>query len=949
MISHRRWRQLALACCGWFSCALAFAECGGLQECIAISSDPAVAPRHSDDGVIRAAPTIDFGNQAAATASATRTILVAAVEGPAGTRATITSFKIIPASQDDFEIDRANSTCTENTPSLLHDGAHIAQLANTCAIRVRFKPKAVGVKNAQVEIVSAAITRLAPLTGTGTASLTGPGANAATMDVPVNTATTVDFAAFTSGVVTGVAIVAAPTRGTASVSGTRVTYTPRQDYFGPDSFTYAAFNTAGSSAAARVTVNVSGRPDPSQDPNVIGLIDAQQRMARRFASAQIGNYQRRMEGLHAGAPSASLTRAERSPASTSDRPAQPSRIPSQLQRPDDQGVLRPSLATVTADRASADWLIGPMLAATGGRLDVASASERASGARSRDETGIWVSGYIGFGRRDADASTRSLRFETDGITIGADRRVSERLALGAGIGFARDKTTIGTDGSDTRAEGVSLAFYGSFQPTRETFVDALIGYGELRHRSDRFVPAFDDIARMHRRSEQLFGSIAGGYELRSESVLLSPYARVDIVHDRFKRATESGASASALVFFDQSETSVQAALGLRAESRHETSFGYARPRLRVEIKHDFDDRRNASIAYADLPAGPVFSVSTPGAGRSALLLGAGSDFDFHNGVKVGLDYTTQRSSGSDRENTLWLWLRKELDGKPLPSGLSSATLFADPLRIEAGYMWDDNVTRAPDASHKLSDHIFSLALTKSTAIPVGTHARLVLAGFVSGEQFYANNGLDRVGAGARAELQYRTSADFDAPTFGLFARSGYDEYTSTLRRGWRHAFGLTARQSWTDRIEAFAAYANTVRAANDEVFDGRDWSARASIDYSLGASGALYVGGEYRRGDLAITSGPPGVGYAGYAKAWVQDDAYADNTQFFAYRIEAKTLLWTLGYNLPLGMRDALDFSWRRAESTSLQPPVTGGTGLGSSGRPRYTANQLSLVYLMRF
>ena len=189
----------------------------------------------------------------------------------------------------------------------------------------------------------------------------------------------------------------------------------------------------------------------------------------------------------------------------------------------------------------------------------------------------------------------------------------------------------------------------------------------------------------------------------------------------------------------------------------------------------------------------------------------------------------------------------------------------------------------------------------------------------------------------------------DAPTFGLFARSGYDEYSSALRRGWRHAFGVTARQSWTDRIEAFGAYTNTHRSANSDVFEGRDWSVRANLDYSLAASGVLYLGGEYRRGDVAITSGAPGAGYGGYAKAVVQDDAYGDNTQLFAYRIEAKTVIWTLGYNLPLGPRDALDFSWRRADSTSLQSPVAGGSGLGSAGTPRYTVDQLSLVYLMRF
>src|SRR5262249_31387865 len=162
-----------------------------------------------------------------------------------------------------------------------------------------------------------------------------------------------------------------------------------------------------------------------------------------------------------------------------------------------------------------------------------------------------------------------------------------------------------------RAEGVSLALYGSFQPTENTFIDALIGYGELKHRSDRFVAAFNDVAQMHRRSEQVFGSVTGGYELQGESALFSPCARIRFGDDRFKRGTETSAGLSALAYFEQSQTSVQAALGLRAESRHGTSFGYATPRLRVEVKHDFDDRRNVNIAYADLAAGPIFSVAVP--------------------------------------------------------------------------------------------------------------------------------------------------------------------------------------------------------------------------------------------------------------------------------------------------------------------------------------------------
>jgi outer membrane autotransporter protein len=925
-----------LVCAGLLFSTAVRAECGGLQECIAISSNSAVAPRHSADGVNRPAPTRDFGNQAAASASAARTILVAAVEGPTGTRATLSAITLSGPNASDFTL--AGGTCTTGTPTLLHDGAVIAQIANACTILVTFNPTAIGVKNAQVNVSSAAIVRVAPLTGTGTASIAGPGAGAAAMNVTVNTPATLDLAPFTSGVVAGIAIVTPPTHGTATVTGTRVTYTPVRDYFGPDAFTYAAFNADGSSPAAPVTVNIGGRPDPATDPSVVGLLSAQTQTAQRFARAQIANFQRRLEGLHLGSQGVAGVATGRWSPGNAHQEAR---------------GIRLAMAPGAADALVPPQLLGSVLtAAATGTIDLASVNNSAGGAGGYpDESGIWISGNIGFGTRDETATVRGMRFRTDGVSIGADRRFSDKLALGMGIGYARDTTTIGTDGSESHSEGVSLTMYGSFQPTRSTFIDGLVGYGALRHRSQRFVPAVSDLARMKRDGSQIFGSIAAGYEFHTDGVLLSPYGRLDLAYDRFKQASETGAGANALTYFKQTQKTVQAALGVRAESRHETSFGYVRPRLRVELKHDFEGEHDANIAFSDQVPGPVYTVSPPGRDRNALLLGVGSDFEFRSGLKFGVDYVTQGSSGSDRDHAVRLWLRKEFDGKPLPSGLPTAKLFADPVRVEGGYMWDDNVTRAPDStSLRLSDHIYNIAVTKTAVSPLTEHTRLLFSGFVNGEKFYTYTGLDRASVGVRAETQYRTSGVFGAPTLGLFAQAVYDEYSSNLRRGSRYAYGLNARQSWTDRIDAFAAYTRSERDANHAVFDAQDWSALANIDFSLGQAGIIYLGGEYRRGDTVTTSGPPGAGYGGYAKALVQDDAYADNMQLFAYRLKAKTVIWTLGYNRPLGARDSIDFSWRRAQSTSLQPPVAAGITLGGGiGTPRYTTNQYSIVYLMRF
>jgi large repetitive protein len=61
----------------------------------------------------------------------------------------------------------------------------------------------------------------------------------------------------TGGVPASVAVGTQATHGTATASGTSITYTPTPGYAGPDSFTYTATNAGGTSAPATVTITVS--------------------------------------------------------------------------------------------------------------------------------------------------------------------------------------------------------------------------------------------------------------------------------------------------------------------------------------------------------------------------------------------------------------------------------------------------------------------------------------------------------------------------------------------------------------------------------------------------------------------------------------------------------------------------------------------------------------------
>lgn len=755
-----------------------------------------------------------------------------------------------------------------------------------------------------------------------------PTANAATMSVRLNTPGTADLAKFVRGSgLTGVSVQTQPAHGTVTVNGMQVTYTPRTDYFGADSFTYIAFGNAGKTTPATVTVTVTGRPNPAEARDVAGIVDAQVQAARRFSDAQVGNFQRRMETLHRGrdiepralpqAAPAEAPAPAAAPAASAEKPVQVAMtglIPASLFMP---------LVNATTTRS----------------VDVGA---NGTGTGFIAGTGVWAAGTGHFGKRDADGQMSGMRFSTDGLSVGLDRRFSERMVLGLGIGYGRDESEIGSNGSLSKVRGHSFAFYGSFQPSAEAFVDVLVGMGRLDFDSRRHVAATDQFAVGTRRGDQAFASIAAGAEFRREGAMIAPYGRFDISSDRLKGYTESGAGLYTLTFHEQRLTHSQIAMGVRAESQHDADFGRVVPRLRIEWRRQLDDAKAATLSYADLFNGDVYSLAGSGTSRNALLLGVGSDFLLRNGLKLGFDYQAQRASGASNVQSVRMIASWDLDRRGLPSWNWQPRMFKNPIGLEFGYAFDDNVTRGRLEDEKLVDHVFSLSIGEPIPFKLGENVRLMLTPSLTGEKFKRYSGLGRFSAGAQAELQYRASGAFDAATYSLVGRATYDQYESSHRTGPRYFAGFNVRRSLTDKIDVFGEVGASARNGRSDVFRTRDWSAKANFDYSLGKRGVLYLSGEYRKGDV-VSSGFASLVNVGLSEVFVPDDAF-DGQDLFAYRFDGRTLLGTVGWNYPLGPRDSLDFSWRRVQVTPDKK-----LAIDWGGPMRYIDNQYSIVYLMRF
>lgn len=117
------------------------------------------------------------------------------------------------------------------------------------------------------------------------------------LTVETGRSASIDLASLVSGpVFSGVTISlnTLPAHGVASVSGTRVTYTPAPGYIGGDSLNFTATAIGGVSNVAQLIITVVPRPDPSKDAGVLAMYTATTAAVRHFEQTQIEHFNGRM-------------------------------------------------------------------------------------------------------------------------------------------------------------------------------------------------------------------------------------------------------------------------------------------------------------------------------------------------------------------------------------------------------------------------------------------------------------------------------------------------------------------------------------------------------------------------------------------------------------------------------------------------------------------------------
>lgn len=491
-------------------------------------------------------------------------------------------------------------------------------------------------------------------TDTFTYTASGPGGMSAPATVtitvnpqPVAVSSSVDAAAgvpvavdltqgATGGPFTAATVVALTpaSSGTATIapsgSAYLLTYMPASGFAGVATVQFTLSNAHATSAPATITVNVAPRPDPSRDPEVRGLLDAQAESARRFADAQINNFQQRLENLHGSREGGRFSNGLNF--QTSSRC-----LDAMGRKPGDTCNL---VASVDGGGAGTPPVAGDRQGSDNGAL------------------GTWIGGMIRSGNHDGRGGGAGVDFESDGVSAGLDYRFSPAFALGGGLGFGRDESDIGEQGSRVEGDAVTLALYASYHPGETYFLDALLGYQRLSYDLRRFVVPADGLVRGSRDGTQWFGSVSTGAQIQRGAWRYTPYARLDMARAKLDGYTEQGEPLYALAYGEQDVDTTTGNVGMRFEFRRDTTWGAFAPQLRLEYQHDFQADSTATLQYADLLGGPLYRVDTDGFDRSRFMLGLGAMFYLPRDFSLRVEYRGLFGNEGSDDNAVMFNLEK---------------------------------------------------------------------------------------------------------------------------------------------------------------------------------------------------------------------------------------------------------------------------------------------------
>ncbi len=244
--------------------------------------------------------------------------------------------------------------------------------------------------------------------------------------------------------------------------------------------------------------------------------------------------------------------------------------------------------------------------------------------------------------------------------------------------------------------------------------------------------------------------------------------------------------------------------------------------------------------------------------------------------------------------------------------------------VDAELAHDTNVNRAAYANEAQTDEILAVEGYAARSFKVSNRSGVVVRGGLRLREHREFDDLSNVAALGRVAYRFQPSPSFTGAWIELAGTAEALHYSdSELRDGYVLTGSVSVGKYLTDRIRIGAGLGLDEREGKEGgLYDLSTHRAWLTLDYRVTPGIIVYGSTTWIQGDHVFTANDPATRgqLSSYADVTTTDPAFADafgGAPVWAYRMEATTMLFEAGVNIPIRSNQALDFgaSWYNSEA----------------------------------
>jgi len=228
---------------------------------------------------------------------------------------------------------------------------------------------------------------------------------------------------------------------------------------------------------------------------------------------------------------------------------------------------------------------------------------------------------------------------------------------------------------------------------------------------------------------------------------------------------------------------------------------------------------------------------------------------------------------------------------------------------------DDNVRNAQNDEDIRSDLILSTKVTARGGKSLDSFSILNYGGSATYNKFDTFDTLDNFDFEVNTRYRFALSSGFTSPIYSLGAKIGGRDFDTEMRDATYVSLTADLNKWLTNTINMTTGVVLNAQESKSEVFDTSDARIFLNIDTNFSSKDLVYTTFSYITGDT-VSSSSPTLDIINAADAIEPDDAFGGiAANQFAYRIDADTVVLSVGYNRILTPDLSFDLSAMYVES----------------------------------